>query len=73
MGWPVEVDVEVRVNGQTRQKSNTRMFIFKLPELIAYITKYMTLEPGDLFVTMGAGDNWRVGRMLAARLGERAE
>jgi UDP-N-acetylmuramate--alanine ligase len=31
------------------------------------------LEPGDLFVTMGAGDNWRLGRMLAERLGERSE
>jgi UDP-N-acetylmuramate--alanine ligase len=27
------------------------------------------LEPGDLFVTMGAGDNWKVGRALLARLG----
>jgi UDP-N-acetylmuramate--alanine ligase len=27
------------------------------------------LEPGDLFVTMGAGDNWKLGRALLARLG----
>ncbi len=27
------------------------------------------LRPGDLFVTMGAGDNWKVGRALLARLG----
>ncbi len=27
------------------------------------------LAPGDLFVTMGAGDNWKVGRALLARLG----
>jgi UDP-N-acetylmuramate--alanine ligase len=27
-----------------------------------------TLKPGDLFVTMGAGDNWRVGRKLFDRM-----
>jgi UDP-N-acetylmuramate--alanine ligase len=27
------------------------------------------LRPGDLFVTMGAGDNWKLGRALLARLG----
>jgi UDP-N-acetylmuramate--alanine ligase len=27
------------------------------------------LQPGDLFVTMGAGDNWKVGRALLDRLG----
>jgi UDP-N-acetylmuramate--alanine ligase len=28
------------------------------------------LRPGDLFITMGAGDNWRLGEALMARLGE---
>ena len=27
------------------------------------------IRPGDLFVTMGAGDNWRVGRALLEALG----
>jgi UDP-N-acetylmuramate--alanine ligase len=27
-----------------------------------------TLRPGDLFVTMGAGDNWRIGRKLFDRM-----
>jgi UDP-N-acetylmuramate--alanine ligase len=27
------------------------------------------LRPGDLFVTMGAGDNWKLGRVLMERLG----
>jgi UDP-N-acetylmuramate--alanine ligase len=30
------------------------------------------LRPGDLFVTMGAGDNWKLGRALLARLGGKA-
>ncbi|MBM3290754.1 MAG: fumarylacetoacetate hydrolase family protein, partial [Candidatus Hydrogenedentes bacterium] len=36
--WPLEVDIECAVNGEIRQKSNTRHFIFKLPELIAYVS-----------------------------------
>ncbi len=48
---PVEVDLEVRVNGEIRQQSNTRHLIFDIPTLIAYITQYITLEPGDLIAT----------------------
>ncbi len=48
---PLEVDIEVRVNGEIRQKSNTRDFIFSLPEIIAHVTKFMTLEPGDVIAT----------------------
>ncbi len=51
MPWPVEVDIEVKVNGQTRQKSNTRMFLYNIPALIAFITRYMTLAPGDVIAT----------------------
>jgi len=29
--------------------------------------------PGDLFLTMGAGDNWKLGANLLKRLGSRAE
>lgn len=49
--WPMEVDIEVKVNGETRQKSNTRQFIFPVPRLIAHITRFMTLEPGDVIAT----------------------
>ena len=49
--WPLELDLETRVNGEVRQKSNTRMFLFKLPEIIAYVTKHMTLYPGDVIAT----------------------
>src|SRR5205823_7661777 len=41
------VDIELRLNGNTMQKSNTRNMIFKVPELISYISKVMTLEVGD--------------------------
>ena len=45
------VGVEARVNGQSRQKGNTRDFIFSLEILIRYISGIMTLLPGDLIST----------------------
>jgi len=49
--WPLEEDIAVRVNGETRQDSNTRVFIFDLPTLLAYVSRHMTLEPGDIVAT----------------------
>jgi 2-keto-4-pentenoate hydratase/2-oxohepta-3-ene-1,7-dioic acid hydratase in catechol pathway len=46
-----ELDLELKVNGETRQKSNTKYLIFKVPELIEYISSMMTLEPGDIIST----------------------
>lgn len=45
------VDVETRVNGEVRQKGNTRDFIFPLDFIIRYISRVMTLFPGDLIPT----------------------
>ena len=39
------------VNGELRQQGNTCDFIYSIPELIAYITDFMTLEPGDMIWT----------------------
>lgn len=46
-----ELDLELKVNGETRQKSNTKHLIFKVPELIEYISGMITLEPGDIIST----------------------
>jgi acylpyruvate hydrolase len=43
--------IELRLNGQTLQKSNTRNLIFKVPELVSHISRVMTLEPGDVIST----------------------
>ena len=43
--------VETRVNGELRQHGSTLDFIFSIPELLAYITAAITLEPGDLLLT----------------------
>lgn len=48
---PAELDVETRVDGEVRQKGNTRDFIFSLPAVIRYISNVMTLLPGDLILT----------------------
>jgi 2-keto-4-pentenoate hydratase/2-oxohepta-3-ene-1,7-dioic acid hydratase in catechol pathway len=43
--------ISLRVNGETKQDSSRADFIFSVPELIAEITTYMTLEPGDVVST----------------------
>lgn len=44
-------DIETRLNGRTVQKANTDLFMTRLPELMAFITASMTLEPGDVVTT----------------------
>ncbi len=48
---PNGLDIELRLNGQTRQKSNTGNLIFKMEQLISLISKVMTLCPGDIIST----------------------
>lgn len=48
---PNGVDVELRVDGETKQSSNTHQFIFDISELVSYISANMTLEPGDVIST----------------------
>jgi len=43
--------LELRVNGEVRQSGSTSNMIFGPERLIAYISKYMTLEPGDIIAT----------------------
>lgn len=43
--------IELKVNGQTRQSSNTSDMVFNCQELIAYISKHMTLKAGDIIFT----------------------
>jgi acylpyruvate hydrolase len=45
------LDIELRLNGKTMQKSNTRNLIFKVPEIVSFISKVMTLEVGDVIAT----------------------
>jgi 2-keto-4-pentenoate hydratase/2-oxohepta-3-ene-1,7-dioic acid hydratase in catechol pathway len=43
--------MELKVNGETRQKSNTRNLIFKIPDILETLSQDMTLEPGDVIAT----------------------
>jgi 2-keto-4-pentenoate hydratase/2-oxohepta-3-ene-1,7-dioic acid hydratase in catechol pathway len=51
MPTPYPLDINCRVNGETRQHSNTEHMIFKVPRLIAEISRCMTLNPGDIVLT----------------------
>ena len=48
---PHAIALWLEVNGQRMQDGNTRNFIFDLPTVLAYISGFMTLEPGDLVLT----------------------
>lgn len=43
--------IELKRNGATVQEARTRDMIFPVAELIAHVSRYMTLEPGDLLYT----------------------
>jgi acylpyruvate hydrolase len=48
---PHTLDIQLRVNGELRQASNTNDLIFKIPEIIEFVTQDLTLRPGDIIST----------------------
>ncbi len=48
---PDNLKIECRVNGETRQSSNTSDLIFNTRQLISYISRVITLKPGDIIFT----------------------
>ncbi len=48
---PHNLRISCRVNGVIKQDSNTRFMIFDIPAIIAYLSKGMTLLPGDIIAT----------------------
>lgn len=48
---PENLKLECRVNGETRQSSNTNDFIFNSRQMISYISRHITLRPGDIIFT----------------------
>lgn len=51
IGDPGNLDFAIKVNGETRQKSNTSLLIWNVQKLIAYASRAYTLYPGDVFMT----------------------
>ena len=45
------LSVQTRVNGELKQDGNTRDLIFPVPQILAYISSFMTLVPGDVVLT----------------------
>ncbi|MEM7464907.1 MAG: fumarylacetoacetate hydrolase family protein [Pseudomonadota bacterium] len=62
-----EARILTRVNGETRQDDFLHRMMFPVPEEIAYISTFMTLQPGDIIVTgtpTGAGARFDPPRFL---------
>ncbi len=48
---PARLNIQTRVNGETRQDGSTADMVSGVAELISYISQVMTLEPGDVILT----------------------
>jgi 2,4-diketo-3-deoxy-L-fuconate hydrolase len=48
---PQAVELELRVNGDTKQKCSTEDMIFPVAQIVSYLSQFMTLLPGDVVIT----------------------
>lgn len=48
---PHNLGIRCRVNGQIMQESNTSQLVFKTEQLVAWVSQFVTLFPGDVFLT----------------------
>jgi len=63
---PQGLDLELTVDGETRQRSNTGHMIFPVWEVVAFLSRLMTLVPGDVIATgTPSGVGWATGKLLA--------
>jgi fumarylpyruvate hydrolase len=51
IGHPAKGAIWLEVNGVTRQRGDLGQLIWKIPEMIAYLSTLFTLAPGDLIFT----------------------
>jgi 2,4-didehydro-3-deoxy-L-rhamnonate hydrolase len=51
VGYPQDLAIRCVLNGETLQSSSTKEMIFSVAEIISYISRVITLEPGDLIAT----------------------
>ena len=86
LGDPQNLDMFLDVNGQRMQTGNTKTMIFPVAEALAYISRFVTLQPGDLVITgtppgvgegkkpdpiyLNAGDTMHLG---VSKLGEQRQ
>ena len=48
---PQRLEMWLDVNGEKRQRGNTRTMIFDCATIVSYVSQFMTLNPGDLITT----------------------
>ena len=48
---PHNLELKLRVNDKVTQNDNTGNMHFKIPDIIEFISSYMTLVPGDIIIT----------------------
>lgn len=48
---PHDLQLTASINGITKQNDRTSQMIFKIPQLISYVSAFMTLEPNDVILT----------------------
>jgi fumarylpyruvate hydrolase len=68
VGHPVEGLVQLKVNGEIRQSGDLNQMIWKVPEMISYLSDYFELAAGDLIMTgtpSGVGPVARGDTMVA--------
>tara|TARA_B110000503_G_scaffold137118_1_gene220750 strand:+ start:880 stop:1734 length:855 start_codon:yes stop_codon:yes gene_type:complete len=85
VGDPQDLDLWLELNGQRMQTGNTSTMVFGVANLISYVSRFMTLEPGDIITTgtppgvglghkpplyLKAGDSIRLG---IEKLGEQQQ
>jgi 2-keto-4-pentenoate hydratase/2-oxohepta-3-ene-1,7-dioic acid hydratase in catechol pathway len=64
---PQALRLETRINGEARQRSDTGAMIFSVAETVAWISRFVELEPGDLIATgTPSGVGSTSGRFLQA-------
>ena len=48
---PHNLDLWLKLNGETKQNSNTNDLVFNIPQVVSYLSQFMTLLPGDVIST----------------------
>ncbi|CAL4061894.1 unnamed protein product [Meganyctiphanes norvegica] len=70
---PQNISLWCKVNGEITQNGNTSDMVFNIPHLVSYISRYFTLQPGDLVLTgtpAGVGPI-KEGDIISAGLGDK--
>jgi acylpyruvate hydrolase len=72
VGDPHALDISLELNGERMQSSNTERFIFDIPTLIATISEFVPLAPGDVVLTgTPSGVGYRRDPKVLLRDGDR--